>query len=76
MSGPISKPVPVEEDTSTVTTVSERSDDGMDISNSCKPDDDAQYLKKELYGRVQDEPELFEWMQTAALDGMWVSNVL
>ncbi|CAB9497468.1 Peroxide stress-activated histidine kinase mak2 [Seminavis robusta] len=35
------------------------------------PVDRAVYLKKELENRVQTEPALFEFIQSAALDGLW-----
>ena len=37
----------------------------------CADDHDAGYLHKELLGRMRDEPELFDWLQAAALDGLW-----
>jgi hypothetical protein len=33
--------------------------------------ENAAYLRAELQHRVQNEPELFEWIQKAALDGIW-----
>jgi hypothetical protein len=33
--------------------------------------DNANYLHDELQSRVQNEPELFDWIQSAALDGLW-----
>lgn len=36
-----------------------------------KVDDNAKYLHDELLNRVQTEPELFAWLQMAALDGLW-----
>jgi hypothetical protein len=36
-----------------------------------EPIDTAAYLKKELYQRVQTEPDLFDFIQKAALDGLW-----
>jgi hypothetical protein len=33
--------------------------------------DDAKYLHVELQNRMQTEPELFDWIQSATLDGLW-----
>jgi hypothetical protein len=46
----------------------------MDVPDQETSDQNSHYLKNELYGRIQTEPELFEWMQRAALDGIWVST--
>ena len=65
----------LEEDTTSVTcsmVTDESSKSGIGFDDvPTVIDDNAMYLKEELYGRVQKEPELFEWIQNAALDGMW-----
>lgn len=38
--------------------------------------DNAKYLHDELQGRIQSEPALFDWIQSAALDGIWYENVV
>jgi hypothetical protein len=43
--------------------------ESMESSNG--NDDNAKYLFDELQSRVQTEPELFDWIQSAALDGLW-----
>jgi hypothetical protein len=34
------------------------------------------YLYDELKDRMQKDPELFEWIQQAALDGLWYVYIL
>ena len=69
------KPIPLLDDRSTQTestkmTNGSNSENNFDDEPSV-PDDNAAYLQKELQDRVQNEPALFEWIQKAALDGMW-----
>jgi hypothetical protein len=40
-------------------------------TNDGRPIDAAANLKKELDHRVQTEPDLFNFIQKAALDGLW-----
>lgn len=42
-----------------------------DKSRVGEEDDPADYLRMELYERMQKEDELFTWLQRAALDGIW-----
>lgn len=73
------KPLPLtvpQDDTSVTTTTTGASNSNSESSTNIDdipslPDDDAAYLKQELHDRVQTEPELFGWIQKAALDGMW-----
>ena len=41
------------------------------VTDVVVPVDRAAYLKKELDNRVQTEPELFDFIIKAALDGIW-----
>ena len=58
----------------TKTSTGSHSESAFD-DEPCPPDDNAAYLQKELQDRVQNEPALFEWIQKAALDGMWYVSV-
>lgn len=47
----------------------------MDQQDSCTnsncDNDNARYLRNELYQRIRDEPELFDWLQKASIDGLF-----
>ena len=43
----------------------------MDKETDANSDDNGEYLRDELYARIRNEPELFDWLQQASIDGLF-----
>ena len=40
-----------------------------------KPKYDAKYLKEELYAKVKNDSEIFDYLQSETLDGIWYWDI-
>ena len=47
----------------------------MNAPLTTKPDAQQNYLKNELYTLIQQDPGIFEFIQSGSLDGLWYWDV-